>query len=87
MEEKIIFMDEDGNEVEFTVIEETRINNMNYILVADEKDEETTAYIMKDTSSEDDLDASYVIVDNDDEIEYVMKIFDELLGDDIKVER
>ena len=28
MEEKIIFVDEDGNEIEMYVIEETRINKM-----------------------------------------------------------
>ena len=31
MEEKIIFVDEDGNEIEMYVIEETRINNVNYL--------------------------------------------------------
>ena len=46
MEEKIIFVDEDGNEIEMYVIEETRINNVNYLLVTDDEgdSEEAEAY-------------------------------------------
>lgn len=49
MEEKIVFIDDDGNEVEMFVIEETRINNVNYILVTDDdgESEEAEAYILK----------------------------------------
>ena len=52
MEEKIVFIDDDGNEVEMFVIEETRINNVNYILVTndDGESEEAEAYIFKDVS-------------------------------------
>ena len=37
MEEKIVFIDEDGNEVEMYVVEETRINNVNYLLVTEDE--------------------------------------------------
>ena len=40
MEEKIVLTDDEGNEVEMYVVEETRINNVNYILVTEEGDEE-----------------------------------------------
>ena len=42
----IVFVDEDGKEIEMFVIEETRINNVNYILVTDSdgEDEEAEAY-------------------------------------------
>ena len=89
MEEKIIFVDEDGKEVEMYVIEETRINNVNYILVTDDEgdDEEATAYILKDISNEEDEEAVYEIVDDDSEIDYIGKIFSELLdGIDITKE-
>lgn len=36
MEEKIVLTDDEGNEVEMYVVEETRINNVNYILVTEE---------------------------------------------------
>ena len=48
MEEKICFVDEDGKETEMFVIEETRINNVNYILVTEDdgENEEAEAYIL-----------------------------------------
>lgn len=81
MEEKIIFVDEDGNEVEMFVVEETRINNVNYILVTDDEGDEATAYILKDTSNDEDEEAIYEMVEDDSEVEYIGKIFSELLED------
>lgn len=81
MEEKIIFIDEDGNEVEMFVVEETRINNVNYILVTDDESDEATAYILKDISNDGDEEAIYEMVEDDDEIEYIGRIFSELLED------
>ena len=40
MDEKIIFIDDEGKEVEMFVIEETRINNVNYLLVTDDAESE-----------------------------------------------
>lgn len=85
MENKIIFKDEDGVEVEFTVIEETKINGMNYLLVAEDEEgdnEETVAYILKDVSSDQDAEALYEMVEEDEELESLSKIFAELLGED-----
>lgn len=48
--EKINFVTDDNEEVEFYIIEETRVNGYNYILVTDsqdEDDEEAEAYIFK----------------------------------------
>lgn len=82
MEEKIVFLDEDGNEIEMFVIEETRINNVNYILVAEDgESDEATAYILKDISDDEDEEAIYEMVDEDSELEYIGKIFSELLED------
>ena len=83
MEEKIVFIDDDGNEVEMFVIEETRINNVNYILVTDDdgESEEAEAYILKDISGDGDEEAVYEIVDDESEIDYIGKIFSELLDD------
>lgn len=88
MTEKIVFKDETGEEIEFYVLEETRINNMNYLLVTesdDEEDEEAAAYILKDVSNQEDEEAVYKMVENDDELKYMSDIFEELLEDvDIK---
>lgn len=83
MEEKIIFVDEDGNEIEMYVIEETRINNVNYLLVTDDKgdSEEAEAYILKDISNDEDEEAVYEIVDDESEVDYIGRVFSELLED------
>lgn len=82
MEEKIIFMDDDNQEIEFFVIEETRINNVNYILVTDDNEsDEATAYILKDVSNDEDEEAVYEMVEEDAEIDYIGRIFSELLED------
>lgn len=82
MEEKIIFMDDDNQEIEFFVIEETRINNVNYILVTDDNEsDEATAYILKDVSNDEDEEAIYEMVEEDAEIDYIGRIFSELLED------
>lgn len=86
--EKIQFVTEENENVEFFVIEETKINGMNYLLVTDsddDSDEEAAAYILKDLSAEDDEDAVYEFVEDDTEMEYVSKIFSEIL-DDIDIE-
>lgn len=85
MENKIKFTDEDGVEVEFTVIEETKINGTNYLLVAEDEstdEDETVAYILKDVSGEQDAEAVYEMVEDDDELDSLSKIFAELLGED-----
>ena len=83
MFEKIKFVDEEGTELEFSVIEQTRVNNTDYLLVTDSEDdeEEINAFIVKDLSEPEDEDALYEIVEDDDEFERVAKIFDEIVGD------
>lgn len=80
---KIKFIDEEGTELEFSVIEQTRVNNINYLLVTDsgEEEEEIEAFIVKDLSAKEDEEALYEIVEDEDEFEGVAKIFDELVGD------
>ena len=90
MSEKIKFVvPETNEEVEFYIIEETRISGVNYLLVTEEPDdseEEAEAYILKDISQEDDSQANYIIVEDDEELDSVGKVFAELL-DDIDLER
>ena len=67
MEEKIVLTDDEGNEVEMYVVEETRINNVNYLLVTEDEgdEEEAEAYILKDISKEEDEEAVYEMVVED----------------------
>lgn len=82
-EEKITLQTEEGEHVDFYVLEETRINGMNYLLVTDssEDDEDGECYILKDVSKAEDSDAVYEFVENDDEMDYLFRIFTELVED------
>ncbi len=83
-EERMITLEtEDGESIGFYVLEETKINGMNYILVTDaeEDDEDGECYILKDTSKAEEADAVYEFVEDDDEMDYLFKIFSELMED------
>lgn len=81
-ENKITFTDEDGIEEEFYVIDETRINDVNYLLVCESMETETDAYILKDVSAMEDAEAVYVFVEDDAELEAVAGVFAQLLEED-----
>lgn len=79
--EKIVFYT-DTDEVEFYVIEQTRINDVNYILVADSMEDEAEALILKETVNEDDAeDVFYSEIEDDRELEAISRVFSEILGD------
>jgi hypothetical protein len=71
------------------VLEETRINGHNYLLVTDAVDEteEADAYIMRDDSTDGDTQAAYTFVEDEDELESVFGIFEELLDDDVEIKK
>ncbi|MBR6359955.1 MAG: DUF1292 domain-containing protein [Lachnospiraceae bacterium] len=75
------FTTEDGEEVNFKVIEETKLNGCKYLLVLDDiEGEEQEALIMKEVSDKDG-EVSYEIVESDTELKSVAKVFEELLED------
>jgi hypothetical protein len=78
--EKLKFETDEGVQ-EFYVIDETRISNRNYILVADSLDDESEAMILKDISAETDAEAVYVPVEDEVELSAVAGVFSESLGD------
>lgn len=88
-EDKITLVTDTGEPVDFYVLEETRINGMNYLLVTDsEGDEDGECYVLKDRSGAEDPDALYEFVENDGELDYLMRIFSELLEDmDVDLQR
>lgn len=78
--EKIVFYT-DTDEVEFYVIEQTRINDVNYILVADSMDDEAEALILKETVNEEDAeDVIYSEIEDDSELKAISRVFSEILG-------
>ena len=81
-EERITLLTDTGEAVDFSVLEETRINGMNYLMVTDTKeDEDGECYVLKDLSGSADSEAVYEFVENDDELDYLYRIFSELLED------
>lgn len=78
---KILFLDEDGSEIEFRVIEQTTIAGHTYLLVEDSEassEDESVVLIMKEVQLEDDY-VSYEIVEDDKELDMISDIFNALL--------
>ena len=76
---KILFLDDDGQEIEFNVIEQTTIAGQTYLLVEDceaSSEDESVVLIMKEVQLE---DVSYEIVEDDKELDMISDIFNALL--------
>jgi len=84
--EKITFCPEDGEAVDFYVLEQTRLGGVDYILVTDSEDEDGEALILKDISAPEDTEAVYTVVDDDDEMDAVAAIFEDML-EDVEIEK
>ena len=85
--EKVGFFDEESSEyIEFYVLEQTRINNTDYLLVTIDEQGDSEALILKDTSSPEQADAVYQIVETEEELNALAKIFSELLGEEASLE-
>ena len=84
MEEKKIVLVDDEQTIEFYVLEETKLNGRNYLLVTDAEDDEAEAecYILKDMSDEGDEDALYEFVEDENELEAIWKVFEALMDED-----
>lgn len=89
--ETIVITFEDGEEVEFFVLEQTQLMGVNYYLVApcDEEDEEEgECYVLKENpNAEDEEFGMYEFVEDEKELDVLFPIFEELLEDsDTEVE-
>ncbi len=81
--EKIIFTDPDTDEeIQFFVLEQTCIAGITYLLVAEEAEdeEEAFAYILREIQTDED-DVLYEVVEDDEEIRAIAKVFEELMED------
>jgi hypothetical protein len=80
--EKIVFTFEDTKEeIEFFVLEQTKLNGSSYLLVADSEEDEAECLILKDMSAAEDVESVYEIVEDEVELTAVLKVFEELLED------
>ena len=78
---KIILINDEGNEEVFYIEEQTRVYGKNYILVSTAQEGDAEALILKDISEDSNEEAAYVPVDDESELAAVMKIFEEMLDD------
>lgn len=80
-ETKVVnFTTDDGEEIPFFVIEETKIAGENYLLVTDSEDDEADAYILREVS-ENTEENFYEMLEDDEKINAISKVFAELLDD------
>lgn len=80
--EKITFMPDSGEAVDFYVLEQTVIGGVNYILVTDaEDDEDGEAYILKAQSGAENDEQVYSMVEDDNELAAVSGVFESMLDD------
>lgn len=85
--EKIKFMSEEMHEeVEFYVLEQTKVNGVSYILVTDSEEDDAECLILKDISGDQSAESVYEIVEDDVELTAISKVLEELL-EDVEIER
>lgn len=82
--EKIIFISEGEEAVQFYILEQTRLGGIDYILVTDSEDGDGEALILRDTSADTETEAVYEIVTDDEELNAVAAVFENML-DDVKL--
>ena len=80
-ETKVVnFTTDNGEEIPFFVVEETKIAGENYLLVTDSEDDEADAYILREVS-ENTEESFYEMLEDDDKINAISKVFAELVDD------
>ncbi|MBO7402566.1 MAG: DUF1292 domain-containing protein [Lachnospiraceae bacterium] len=78
----IKFISADNEEFLFSVLEQTTLNGVNYLLVTmDPDEEEAECYVLKEVSEKDAKEAVYDMVEDDKTLNALAGIFSELLED------
>ena len=76
------FLSEDNEEIQFCVLEHTTLNGVNYLLVAENPDEdEAECIILKEVSEKNAEEAVYDIVEDDKELSVLADVFAALMED------
>ena len=86
--ENIITLSGEDGDIEVEVIEQTIVNGKTYLLVADvvSDDEDGDCYILKDVSKEGSEFADYEVVP-DEEADGIFDVFENMLKDDVTLEK
>ena len=84
--DKITFISENEEAVEFYVLEETRIGGVDFILVTDSEEGDAECLILKGLSEAEDVEAVYAIVEDENELDSVFGVFEQML-EDVDIER
>lgn len=80
--EKIKFFDEENHtELEFFVLEETKLYGEQYLLVTEQEEGDAEAYILKEIRSTDEESAVYEFVEDESVLEALSAVFSEMLED------
>ena len=79
--EKIKFAGNNGDSIDFYVIEKTTLGGVDYMLVTESESEDADAYVLKDVSQTEDAEGIYEIVDDEDELQAIGQVFQSLLDD------
>ena len=79
--EKISFEVEDGEKVEFYVLEQAKLSGKNYILVTEEEEGDGEALILRENPGSAKSLVSYEVVTDDDELSALSSLFESLLED------
>lgn len=79
--QKLIFTPENENSVELYIVGQTVIDGKSYLLVSEKEEGDSDALILRDDSKEDDKDALYSIVEDENELLICSKAFRDLLDD------
>ncbi len=86
--ERIEFFDSETNETDsFFVLAETTLNQQVYLLVTEEEEGDSEALILKQITFDDESEEiAYEILEDEEEMEAISKIFMEILDDDTMIE-
>ena len=78
--EKVIFQSpQNGEALEFYVVEQTTIAGINYLLVTEEEQGDCDAFILKEVSEDHQTEATYEVIESEEELESISRVFGELL--------
>ena len=80
--EKVLFQSPQyGEALEFYVVEQTTIAGINYLLVTEEEQGDCDAFILKEVSKNHQIEATYEVIESEEELESISRVFAELLED------
>ncbi|MCR4729079.1 MAG: DUF1292 domain-containing protein [Lachnospiraceae bacterium] len=79
--EKISFAGNNGDSIDFYVVEKTTLGGVDYMLVTESEEGDSDAYVLKDVSASGDSEGVYEIVDDETELKAVGQVFQSLLDD------